>query len=135
MANIPVGTKNEEKLVVTPDVAIDFMGVEGARVLSTPNMILGLEKTARNLLIRILDPGYDSVGTNVNVSHLAATPMGMTVTFRTEVTSVEDRRVNFKVEAFDAKDKIAEGTHQRAIVNVERFVSKMREKIQQTRTA
>ncbi len=135
MANIPVGTRNEEKLVVTPDVAIDFMGVEGARVLSTPNMILGLEKTARNLLIRILEPGYDSVGTNVNVSHLAATPMGMTVTFRTEVTSVEDRRVNFKVEAFDAKDKIAEGTHQRAIVNVERFVSKMREKIQQTRTA
>jgi len=135
VATIPVGTKNEEKLVVTPDVAIDFMGVEGARVLSTPNMILGLEKTARNLLIRILDPGYDSVGTNVNVSHLAATPMGMTVTFRTEVTSVEDRRVNFKVEAFDAKDKIAEGTHQRAIVNVDRFVAKMREKIQQTRTA
>ena len=135
MANIPVGTRNEEKLVVTSDVAIDFMGVEGARVLSTPNMILGLEKTARNLLVRLLDPGYDSVGTNVNVSHLAATPMGMTVTFRTEVTSVEDRRVNFKVEAFDAQDKIADGTHQRAIVNVERFVSKMREKIQQARTA
>ena len=134
MANIPVGTRNEEKLVVTSDVAIDFMGVEGARVLSTPNMILGLEKTARNLLVRLLDPGYDSVGTNVNVSHLAATPMGMTVTFRTEVTSVEDRRVNFKVEAFDAQDQIAEGTHQRAIVNVERFVAKMREKIQ-TRTA
>jgi len=52
VANIPVGTRNEEKLVVTSDVAIDFMGVEGARVLSTPNMILGLEKTARNLLIR-----------------------------------------------------------------------------------
>jgi len=135
VANIPVGTRNEEKLVVTSDVAIDFMGVEGARVLSTPNMILGLEKTARNLLIRLLDPGYDSVGTNVNVSHLAATPIGMTVTFRTEVTSVEDRRVNFKVEAFDAQDKIADGTHQRAIVNVERFVSKMREKIQQARTA
>ncbi|PYT23125.1 MAG: thioesterase [Acidobacteria bacterium] len=135
MANIPVGTRNEEKLVVTSDVAIDFMGVEGARVLSTPNMILGLEKTARNLLVRLLDPGYDSVGTNVNVSHLAATPMGMTVTFRTEVTSVEDRRVNFKVEAFDAQDQIAEGTHQRAIVNVERFVAKMREKIQHARTA
>ena len=135
MANIPVGTRNEEKLVVTSDVAIDFMGVEGARVLSTPNMILGLEKTARNLLIRLLDPGYDSVGTNVNVSHLAATPIGMTVTFRTEVTSVEDRRVNFKVEAFDAQDQIAEGTHQRAIVNVERFVAKMREKIQHARTA
>ena len=130
MANIPVGTKREETLVVTPDVAIDFMGVEGARVLSTPNMILGLEKTSRNAVLPLLDPGHDTVGTHVNVYHLAATPLGMTVTFRTEVTSVEDRRVNFKVEAFDGKDRIAQGTHQRAIVNVARFVAKLKEKAQ-----
>lgn len=128
VANIPVGTKREETLVVTPDVAIDFMGVEGARVLSTPNMILGLEKTSRNAVLPLLDPGHDTVGTHVNVYHLAATPLGMTVTFCTEVTSVEDRRVNFKVEAFDGKDRIAEGTHQRAIVNVARFVAKLKEK-------
>jgi len=130
VANIPVGTKREETLVVTPDVAIDFMGVEGARVLSTPNMILGLEKTSRNAVLPLLDPGHDTVGTHVNVYHLAATPLGMTVTFRTEVTSVEDRRVNFKVEAFDGKDRIAQGTHQRAIVNVARFVAKLKEKAQ-----
>jgi len=128
VADIPVGTRREESLVVTPDVTIDFMGVKDARVLSTPNMILGLERTSRNAVLPLLDPGYDTVGTHVNVYHLAATPVGMTVTFRTEVASVDDRRVNFKVEAFDAKEKIAEGTHQRFIVNVARFAAKVQEK-------
>jgi fluoroacetyl-CoA thioesterase len=127
---ITIGAVHEEKQEVTSDIAIDFLGLKGARVLSTPNMILGLERTSRNLVLPMLDPGHDSVGTHVNVFHLAATPMGMTVTFRAEVTSVEDRRVNFKVEAFDAKQKIGEGTHQRAIVNVERFAAKMQEKLQ-----
>ena len=128
MTNIPVGTRNEEKLVVTQDVAINFMDVEGARVLSTPNAILGLERASRNAVLPLLDPGYDTVGTHVNVYHLAATPIGLTVTFRSEVTSVEDRRVNFKVEAFDEKEKIAEGTHQRFIVNVARFAARVQEK-------
>jgi len=128
VADIPVGIRHEEKLAVTPDVAIDFMCVKDARVLSTPNMILGLERTSRNAVLPLLDPGYDTVGTHVNVYHLAATPVGMTVTFRTEVTSVEDRRVNFKVEAFDEKEKIAEGTHQRFVVNVARFAARVQEK-------
>jgi fluoroacetyl-CoA thioesterase len=128
VANIPVGAAREDKLLVTQDVAIDFMGVKGARVLSTPNMILGLEHTSRKAVLPLLDPGYDTVGTHVNVYHLAATPVGMTVTFRSEVTSVEDRRVNFKVEAFDEKEKVAEGTHQRFIVNVARFAARIQEK-------
>jgi fluoroacetyl-CoA thioesterase len=128
VADIPVGTRHEEKLAVTPDVAIDFMGVKDARVLSTPNMILGLELTSRNAVLPLLDPGYDTVGTHVDVYHLAATPVGMTVTFRSEVTSVEDRRVNFKVEAFDEKEKVAEGTHQRFIVNVARFAARVQQK-------
>lgn len=128
MAQIPVGTAREEKLHVTPVVAIDFMGLPDARVLSTPNMILGLERTSRNMLIPLLDPGYDSVGTHVDVYHLAATPVGMTVTFRSEILSVEERRVNFKVEAFDEKEKIAEGTHQRFIVHAERFGARVQEK-------
>ena len=128
MANIQVGTTHEEKLLVTHDVAIDFLGVEGGRVLSTPNAILGLERASRNAVFPLLDPGYDTVGTHVNVYHLAATPVGMTVTFRAEIVSVNERRVNFKVEAFDEKEKIAEGTHQRAIVNVVRFSAKVQEK-------
>jgi predicted thioesterase len=130
VANIRIGATREEKLLVTQDVAINFMGMEGARVLSTPNMISGLEYTSRNAVLPMLDPGYDTVGTHVDVYHLAATPVGMTVTFRSEVTSVDDRRVNFKVEAFDEKEKIAEGTHQRFIVNAARFAARVKEKAQ-----
>jgi fluoroacetyl-CoA thioesterase len=129
VASIPAGVNREETLVVTESVAIDFMGVQGARVLSTPNMILGLERTSRNLVLPLLDPGYDSVGTHVNVYHLAATPIGMTVTFRSEVVSVEGRRVNFKLEAFDERERIAEGTHQRFIVHVRRFAARLQEKM------
>jgi fluoroacetyl-CoA thioesterase len=128
VANIRIGATREEKLSVSQDVTIDFMGLEGARVLSTPNMILGLERASRNVVLPMLDPGYDTVGTHVDVYHLAATPIGMTVTFRTEITSVDDRRVNFKVEAFDEKEKIAEGTHQRFIVNAARFAARVQEK-------
>jgi len=120
-----IGTKREEKLLVTSEVAIDFLGTEAARVLSTPHLIGHLEMTARNSVKLLLDPGHDTVGTQVNVTHLAATPMGMNVTFRSEVLSVEDRRINFKVEAFDEKEKIAEGTHQRAIVNVAKFATRV----------
>jgi len=132
LAQIPIGTAREESLAVTTEVAIDFMGLPNARVLSTPNMILGLERTSRNMVLPLLEPGYDSVGTHVDVYHLAATPVGMTVTFRSEVVSVEDRRVNFKVEAFDDKEKIAEGTHQRFIVHAERFAARVQEKAKQT---
>lgn len=129
MAEIPVGTTGEEKLEVTSDVAINFLGPGGARVLGTPYMILWLETTSRNSVKALLDPGYDTVGTEVNVRHLASTPMGMNVTFRSEVVSIIDRRINFKVEAFDEKDKIAEGTHQRAVINVAKFTERNREKL------
>ncbi|HTM47420.1 MAG TPA: hotdog domain-containing protein [Bryobacteraceae bacterium] len=125
MANIPLGTKGEEKLLVTSDVAIDFLGVENARVLATPHLIGNLEMTARNSVKPLLEPGHDTVGTQVTVSHLAATPMGMNVTFRSEVIAVTDRRVTFKVEAFDEKDKIAEGTHERGIVNIAKFATRV----------
>jgi len=125
MANIPIGTKGEERLLVTSDVAIDFLGLENARVLSTPNMIQNLEITARNSIKPLLGSGFDSVGTHVNVAHLAATPMGMSVTFRSEVISADDRRVSFKVEAFDEKEKVAEGTHERTIVDIARFATRV----------
>lgn len=125
MANIPVGTKGEERLLVTNDVSIDFLGMESARVLSTPNVIMWLEMTCRNAVKPLLDEGFDTVGTHVNVWHLAATPVGMNVTFHAEVASVDDRRVNFKVEAFNEREKISEGTHQRAVINIARFAARL----------
>ena len=125
MANLPVGTKGEQKLLVTSEVAISFLGIENARVLSTPHMIGYMERTCRDTVLPLLDSGHDTVGTHVNVAHLAAAPLGMTVTFTCEVIGVTDRRIQFRVEARDEKEKIGEGTHERAIINVARFTAKM----------
>jgi len=129
MAEIPVGSTREEAIVVNPEVAISFIGLERARVLSTPHLIGFLEITARNLLIGFLAPGQDSVGTHVEIRHLAATPIGMRVVFRAEIASVDGRRVRFKLEAFDEREKVAEGSHERFIVNVERFAARVQAKL------
>jgi fluoroacetyl-CoA thioesterase len=123
--SIPIGARREEKVLVTGEVAIDFLGLDGPRVLSTPDMIRFMEMTCRNLILGYLEKGYDSVGTRVDVRHLAAAPIGMSVTFRAEVISVDDRRVTCKVEAEDEKEKIGEGTHERAVINVARFATRM----------
>ena len=128
MANIPVGTRGEQVRLVTTENAISFLGMEGARVLSTPHMIGLMEWTCRETIFPLLESGYDTVGTHVNVAHLAAAPMGATVTFTAEVLSATDRRVLFRVEAFDEKEKIGEGTHERAIINVAKFATRMAEK-------
>jgi len=125
MAKIPIGTKGEKKLLVTTDLAITFLGVEGARVLSTPHMIGFMEFTCRDTVLPFLDPGYDTVGTHVNVAHLAAAPMGMMVRFMAEVTVVAERRIQFRVEAWDEKEKIGEGTHERAIINIAKFATRL----------
>lgn len=128
MADIPVGTKGDRQVLVTSEVAISFMGVEGARVLATPHMIMFMERTCRDTVLPLLERGQDTVGTQVNVSHLAATPLGMMVTFSCEVTAVNERRIQFRVEARDEREKIGEGTHERFIVNVARFATRMAEK-------
>lgn len=128
MPEIPIGAKREQKVTVDDTIAINFLGAGNARVLATPAMIGWMERTCRDLALQFLDPGHDTVGTHVNVYHLKATPMGMEVTFTAEITSVEDRRVNFKVEAWDAKGKSGEGTHQRAIINVAKFTERAQAK-------
>jgi len=120
-----VGAKREDRLLVTGEVAISFLGMEAARVLSTPHLIGHLEMTARNLIKEHLPPGWDSVGTRVDLKHLAATPIGMSVRLCAEVISSGDRRVTCRVEAWDEREKIAEGTHERALVDVARFASRV----------
>jgi predicted thioesterase len=134
MAQIPIGARGERRLLVTNDVAINFLGTESARVLGTPHLIGGLEITARDLVKPHLEAGFDTVGTHVDVHHLAATPMGFSVVFHAEVTGVEDRRVRFRVWAEDEKERIAEGTHERFVVNVERFGSRVQAKAAEAST-
>ena len=125
MATIPIGLKGELRRAVTNDIAINFLGLDGARVLATPSMIELIERTCRDSMLPYLEDGLDSVGTEVNVKHLAATPMGMNVTFHSEVIEVADRRVKFKVSAFDDKDQIADGTHERFVINVKNFANRL----------
>jgi predicted thioesterase len=125
MHNIVIGTKGETRVPVTGENAISFLGAAGPRVLATPNMIGLMERTCRDTVLPQLEPGYDTVGTHVNVFHLAAAPMGATVHITAEITAVADRRVEFRVEAWDEKEKIGEGTHQRAIINVAKFAARM----------
>ncbi|MCC7496403.1 MAG: thioesterase family protein [Bryobacterales bacterium] len=129
MATIPIGTAGEYHALVTGDIAVNFLGNEDARVLGTPFLIGFLEMTCRNSVLDLLEEGYDTVGTEVNVKHLAATPMGMQVTFRSVVTAVEERRVRFAVEAYDDKEKISEGTHERFIIHVARFAARLQAKL------
>ena len=128
MPNIPIGTRAEQKLLVTSETAITFLGAEVPRVLSTPHMIGRMELTCRDAVKPLLDAGYDTVGTHVDVYHLAAAPIGAVVTFTAEVAAVDGRRLQFRVEAWDEKEKIGEGTHERAIVNVAKFATRLAEK-------
>ena len=125
---IAVGAQGEEKVLVSNENAISFLGLEDARVLATPAMILHMERTCRNLVLPMLEPGHDTVGTHVNVYHLAAAPIGSVVRFVSEVTGTADRRVNFRIEAWNDQEKIGEGTHERAIVNVARFATRIAQK-------
>lgn len=124
MSTIPAGTRREVQVLVSNENAITFLGVEGARVLSTPHMIALMEKNCRDAVLPLLDAGYDTVGTHVNVAHLAAAPMGTLVTFRAEITGVNGRRVEFRVEAATDREKIGEGTHERTIIDVAKFAAK-----------
>jgi fluoroacetyl-CoA thioesterase len=129
MAEIPLGVKGERTLTVTDENAIRFLGQENARVLATPWLIAYLEWVARDTVKPCLLDGFDTVGTHVNVRHLAATPLGMEARFTAEVTGVDGRRVTFRVEAWDEREKIAEGTHERAIVEVGRFAARVQSKL------
>jgi fluoroacetyl-CoA thioesterase len=88
-------------------------------------MIGFMERTSRNTVFPLLDPGYDTVGTHVNVAHLAAAPIGASVVFRAEIIGVTEKRVTFRVEAWDEVEKLGEGTHERAIINVAKFATRM----------
>jgi predicted thioesterase len=128
MHRIAPGVKAEAKLLVTSDTAIGFLGDDEARVLSTPHMIGYMERTCRDAALPWLDPGCDTVGTKVNVSHLAAAPIGACVNFTAEVVAVTGRRIEFRVEATDEYGKIGEGTHERAIIDVAKFAANLAQK-------
>ena len=126
---IEPGLVNETQFIVQEeDTARASGGATLPPVLSTPRMISYLERTAHGALLPYLTEGQSSVGTVVNIRHLAATPVGMAVRFRAELLAVDGRRVQFKLEAWDEIEKIAEGEHERFIMDVGRFMDRLAKK-------
>ena len=97
-------------------------------MLSTPRLIGFMERTAHQVIEPYLEEGQGSVGMTVNVRHMAATPVGMQVRFRAELLEVDGRRLRFKVEAWDAVEKIGEGEHERFIIDQKRFNDRLEQK-------
>ncbi len=111
--------------------AHDFLHMP--KVFATGFMVGLMEWTCMKVLEGHLDEGEGSLGVQVNVSHLAATVPGQTVTVQAECTKIEGRRLSFKVSAHDGIDLIGEGAHERMLVNWEKFVSKVNEKAKKAR--
>jgi fluoroacetyl-CoA thioesterase len=128
MTKLEPGITNESTMVVQAKYTASHLGSGGVEVLATPIMIGLMEDAARRVVDPLLDPGQISVGVNLNVTHLAATPVGMQVTARAELTEAAGRWLTFKVEAYDEKEKIGEGTHTRAVIKLDHFMAKAREK-------
>ena len=127
---VSLGATKERKVKINSNQTTSFLW-EGENVFSTPAMISEMEETCRLLLKEqfIFDAEWDSVGTVVNIKHLAATPIGTEVLLKSKVISVNGRRVMFDVEAFDKIERIGQGQHERFIINVPQFKNKFNEKI------
>ncbi len=129
MQPIPVGAQGSFSLVVTQNhLANRFKDAMLPAVFSTPVMVMIMENAALNAIKPYLDANESAVGTRVDVTHLAATPVGMTATAHAEVTKVEGRRIEFKVEATDGVDKIGTATHERMVIDMVKFNEKLKKK-------
>jgi len=127
--NVKLGQTKERTIKVSSNQTTSFLW-EGENVLSTPSMIAEMEETCRLLLKEqvIPDKDWDSVGTIVDIKHLAATPVCADVYLSAKFVSVDGRRVMFDVQARDKTEQIGQGRHERFVINVPRFRAKFEEK-------
>ena len=118
------GIKAEKSLTVTDANTAKTMGSGTLDVFATPAMVALIEQTAYTRIESELEPGWGSVGTSLNIQHLSATPVGMTVTATTELVEVDRRRLVFHAEVYDEKGLVGKGTHERFLVENEKFQAK-----------
>lgn len=121
------GIIGKEELIVTEENTAKAVGSGGLEVFATPALIALAEKTAFQSVAEHLEEGQSTVGTHIDIKHIAATPVGMKVTCETELIELDSenpRRLVFSVNIYDEVEKIAEGTHERFIIYSERFQNK-----------
>lgn len=121
---ITVGMMGEAAIEVEREDTAAEVGSGSLLVYATPCMVALMEGAACEAISDAIPEGKTSVGTELNISHIAATPVGMQVRATAEVTAVEGSVITFKVEAFDEAGKIGEGTHKRAVITTQRFLDK-----------
>jgi len=122
------GLIGQREMLVHEENTARHLGSGNVAVLATPEMIRLMEKTAVAAIDHLLPDGYRTVGVAVNVCHLAATPVGMSVRAHAELTAVEGRKLTFRVEADDEVERIGEGEHKRAIIDLDRFKERVETK-------
>jgi predicted thioesterase len=126
---IKPGMVREETFIINAENTAYHLGSGASRVLATPWMIAFMERTAHHLMTCCLPEGASSVGTHLDVRHLAPTPQGGQVRIRAEVLAIEGMKVSFSIEAWDTLEKIGEGRHERAVIDEARFLRRVEKKI------
>lgn len=119
----------EDSFTITMDNSAIHIGSGSSRVLATPWMIAFMERVSHRLLTCCLPEGYSSVGTHIDVHHLAPTPVGATIRVKVEVLSLSGDRIYFSVEAWDDLEKIGEGKHERVVIDEARFLRRVEKKL------
>ena len=122
------GLSSEKTDTVCERNSASAWGSGGLSVYATPGMIALMEMAAHSAVDPLLPQGWATVGTELNVRHLSATPQGMKVCTKAELLNIDGRALTFKVEAFDEAGKIGEGTHKRFIVEIKKFIEKTERK-------
>jgi predicted thioesterase len=130
LSSLRVGLKGSAQILVGEEQTAPRVGSGRVRVLATPVMINMMEAAALDAIESLLPDGHQSLGTHLDVGHYAATPVGMTLRATAEVTKVDGRNVEFRVEAFDDRERVGDGRHVRVVVNVERFDRRIQRKLQ-----
>lgn len=128
MEELKTGIKGEDYVLVEQENTAAAMGSGLLPVFATPAMIALMEKTASESVQKYLDEGCGSVGTNLEIKHISATPIGVKVRCESELIEVDKRKLVFSVKAFDNKGLIGEGIHERFIIKNESFLKKAEEK-------
>ena len=126
---IKPGIEAQKAETVTEKNTAAAFGSGGIAVYATPAMIALMEGAAFSAVQPILPDGWSTVGTELNIKHISATPLGLKVYARAELLGIDGRVLSFKVEAFDEAGKIGEGAHNRFIIEVEKFMAKLKGKI------
>ena len=130
LSKITVGAKGSAEILVGDEHTAPRVGSGRIRVLATPVMINVMEAAALAAVEHLLPDGHQSLGTHLDVGHYAATPVGMRLRATAEVTGIDGRKIAFRVEAHDEKERVGDGTHVRVVVNVERFDQRVQRKLQ-----